>query len=441
MPTGLGRGGLGTMPLGGGTPYLQTLIEQPSAMIFRAAGVQFRSAATGKYTGEWVDITPFVKRWGTIEQAIDDVRFNRFTDRGCSLVVNNDTGEFNHHSNASSLWYGYLTRYRTKLRVQAAYYDTDLSQTVPSTPTLGIFILDQEIGIQSGNNDVYLRGSSIKSVFDDAQATDIGGVFNTTLTADAIIGRIRDQSDGAGNFVFREFITSTAWSITTATNPYYLTTDLALNLSVWDLMDKLAETEGYVVLINRTGGLEFRPRGARQAASQLSFYGQNFPRPNIIRITDQKEAWDKHYNLYRLKYLTAETSTSYVSAGTVTAVNSSNPSWLFGAKAYEFDNFFAANTSTAQTIVNNLYSMASSIPVDVEYEATFVPGLEVMDRIDLSYRSYDLANNALWDVMIWDTDKWGEEGANFDLNSTSCYLTGVRSDLDSMKTSFTARVI
>lgn len=441
MSVGLGFGPLGGMPLGGGIADIETLVGNPMSFVFRRAGVMRRSATTAKYDGTWLDISNYVKRWGSMELAIDDVRFNNFTDKGITLVVNNDTGYFNHHSNASSLWFGYLNRYRTLLRIQSGYYDTDMSTEIPQDPTLGIFILDQEISIQSGSNDVYLRASSLKSVFDEVQAQDISGIFNVTLTADAVIGKIRDHTDGAGNFVFREFITSTAWSVTAATNNYFITTDTANNMSVWDIMDTLAESEGYVVMINRTGGIEFRPRSARQSVSQFSFYGQNFPRPNIITVDEYKESWDKFFNFYRLKYLSADTSTSYVSAGTNTTVNISNTSWLFGSRRYDFENQFAENTATAQAIVNNLFSIASAIPVDITIDALFSPGVEVLDRIDISHRSYDLANNALWDVMVWDTDKWGQEGVNFDFDAAPFFITAVRTDLDNFKTNITARAI
>jgi hypothetical protein len=433
------------MPLGGGVESLQTLVENPVSPIFRFAGVQFRSLTTGRYTGSWTDISPYVIKWGSLELAVDDVRFNSFTDKGISLVVNNDNGAFNHHSNAASLWYGTLTRYRTLLRVQAGYYDTDMSTQVPANSILGIFVLDQEISIDSSSNQVQLRASSLKSVFDQVVVTDIGGIFNVTLTADAIIGKMRDYTDGSGVFVFREFITSTAWSITAGVHNYVLTTDLAANMSAWDIMDKLAESEGYVIMINRTGGIEFRPRQARQSTSQFSFYGQNFPRPSIMQINELKEAWDKYFNYYQLKFLPVETSTSFVHAGTTTIVNPSNPSWFAGARTYQFENTFPSDTATAQSIVNSLFGLSastvSSVPIEISFDATFIPGLEVMDRVDVSYRSYDLANNALWDVMIWDTDKWGQEGVNFDLNSTLSFITAVKTDLDQLTTNFTVRII
>lgn len=421
---------------------LQFVVEQPVSQVFRGAQIMMRDATTGKFTGTWVDISRFVRKWGSIETAIDDVRYSSFTDKGITVTVNNDTGEFNHHSNPSSLWFGKLQRYRTLLRVQGAYYDTDLSTTIPANPTLGVFVLDQEIGVDSLSNDVLLRASSLKSLFDEIVATTIIGAFNVTLTADQIIAKIRDQSDGSGNNVFREFITSTGWSITAYTNPYLLTTDLANNLSAWDLMNKLAEAESAVIMINRTGGIEFRPRSPRQASSQFSFFGQGFPRPNVIGITNYRESLDKFYNYFNLQYLPADTSTSFVHAGTTTIINNSNPSWLNGARQYDFDNCFPTNTATAQAIVNNLFSISSNgVPIELEMDTLFVPSLEVLDRLDLSYRSYDLANASLWDVAVWDNFKWSREGTNFDLNSAAAFIMSNQIDLDEFRNHITVRII
>ena len=422
--------------------YLQTLVENPQSFIFRRASIQRRSATTGKYDGVWKDITNYVKSWGTMDLSIDDIEFNRFTDKGVNLTVNNDAGAFNHQSNASSFWFGYLGRYRTMLRLEAGYYDTDMSTEYPSTPTMGIFILDQEISLQSGSNEVYLRASSLKSIFDEVQATDLASeIYNTTMTASQIITKIRDHSDGSGNMIFREFITSTSWTINATTNNYVVMTNTANNLSVWDLMDKLAEAEGYVILVTRTGGIEFRSRVARQGSSQFSFSGQNFPRPTVIEINDYKESWDKYFNYFKLQYLQGDTTSSYVNSGTLTSIGISNASWLFGSRQYQFQNFFPSDTATAQAIVNNLFSLSSNIPVDVTFDAVFVPGLDVLDRIELSYRSYDLGATSIWDVMVWDRDKWGVDGVNFDFNSTAAFLTSIKIDLDSLKVNFTARLI
>ncbi len=421
---------------------VQQVVEQPQGFVFRSAALNRRLATTGKLEGVWYDVSSRVKSWGTMELAVDDIEFNKFTDKGVSLTVRNDDGLFDHQSNLSSLWFGYLGRYRTLLRLQAGYYATDMVTQVPADTNVGVFVLDQEISLQSGSNEVYLRASSLKSIFDEVTSTDLAAeIFNTTMTASQIITKIRDHTDGAGNFVFREFITSTSWTINATTNWYLITTDTANNMSSWDIMDHLAESEGFVVLVTRDGGVEFRPRTARQVSSQFSFYGQNFPRPNVIQITDYKESWDKYYNYFKMQYLAANTSTSFVTAGTLTAVNSSNPSWLYGAREYDFANEFASDTATAQAIVNNLYSISSAVPVDVVFETTFVPGLDVLDQIDLSYHSYDLAQNSLWDVVLWDNFKWSQEGVNFDFNSTPAFLTAVKLDLDQFKVNFTARII
>ena len=415
---------------------IQYEIEAPFSRPFRRAAIQRRVAATGLYDGVWEDITEYVKRWGTMEAAIDDVRLNNFTHNGVTLVVNNDQGKFNHHSNASSLWLNYMPRFRSLLRIQAGYYDTASTSEFPTDPTLGIYIMDSEISIRSDSNDVTLRCSSLKSVFDDVRARDIVGITGVaaTQTASDIITKIRDHSDGAAANVFSQFITSTSWVISTTTNFYNLTTTVLEDTSTWELMEKLAEAEGYVIMINRTGGIEFRQRAARQASSQFHFTGQGTDRPNTIAITEDKEAHDKYYNYFRLKYLEPDTSTSFVSAGTTTTVNQSNTSWINGAKVYEFENRYPANTTTAQAIVDALFTTSAGVPIEITLENVFIPHLEVLDRTEVSFRSYDLAVKSLWDVAIWDTSVWPPEGFNFDYNSTAAYIISKKIDLDNFKT-------
>lgn len=421
---------------------LVTEIERPNSFVFRRAAIQRRSATTGLYDGVWRDISSLVRQWGAIENGVDDVRFNRITHSGINLTVDNDSGSFNHHSNASSLWFGFLNRYRTLVRIQAGYYDTNLTSELPTDPTLGVFVLDSEISIKSTTNDVYLRCASLKSIFDEVRARDILRLFTSTVwTASQIVEVVRDHSDGSGTNVFREFITSTSWTITATTNNYLLTTTVLEEKTTWALMETLAEAEGYVIMITRAGGIEFRPRTARQASSQFSFVGQTFSRPNIIQIDEYKEAWDKYYTYYRLKYLEADTSTSFVTAGTTTVLNASNVSWAYGSRVYEFENRLPQNTASAQAIVDNLFSLSTSVPVDLTQKCLFIPQLDVLDRIDVSYRSYDLANQSLWGVFVWGRDRWAQEGVNFEFSTQAFFVISQKHDLNTFSTTFKLRQI
>lgn len=434
---------------------LEDLINAPVSTVFRRAYIKRKSSVTGLFESTWQAISQYVIRWGTIRTGIDDVRLNRFTLSGISLQVDNRLGKFNDESNANSLWNGYLTRYGTLLKIEAGYQTMPGGDgwgmpwgdswgggatEYPTTTTQGIFIIDQEIPITS-DNKIAINASSLKSIFDGVKANEIAGL-GPTQTASDLIAKIRDHTAG-GSYIFRQYISAASWSIQTTTNNYNIATSTALDNegTAWDLMTKLAEAEGFVLYINRFGGLVFADRTANTTTSQFSFYGQGFARPNIIRVDSYKESLNKLYNNIRMKYLPADTVTSYVVAGTTTAITPSNVQWKYGARIYEFENTWANNTATAQAVADNLFTEFSSVKGEVDLKAKFHPELDPLDRVDVSHYSYNLANKTLWSGFDWGAEKWAEEGENFDWDGKAFKILSKTINLDDFSEQFHMREI
>jgi hypothetical protein len=421
---------------------IENEINRPTANVFRRAAIRRRNTSDGLYEEHWLDITEYVKSWGHFKRAVDDLRLNRFTHSGVNLTVRNDTGAFNKESNQASLWNGYLTRYRSLVRIQGGYVD-DAGNELPTETSLGVFIMTDEIPINGYDNDVDLQCRSIASVFDEVRAEEIAGL-GAPQTASDLITKIRDHTDGAGSFVFRQFISTGAWTIQTTTTEYNLATSASFyisSMSAWDLMIKLAECEGYLLLINRTGGLEFRDRSERASTAAFDFYGQGFPLQNIIRLDEYKEAIDKYFSFFRLKYKTEDTTTSYVSAGTATTVDPSNTAWKYGNQTYDFENNFFATSTAAQTVVNNLASTFGTVRDEIKMRTKFVPHLEISDKVSVSYRSYDITGQTIWDLFNWDEADWAAGGENFDLNSVGYKVLSLDTNLDNFTTQITLREI
>lgn len=433
---------------------LTELINSPESTVFRRAYIKRRLASTGLFEANWQAITPYVSRWGNIQTAIDDVRLNRFTLSGINLQVDNSTGIFNGENNYNSLWYNYLTRYGSLIKIEAGYQSLETGWGMPwggpwggvyteypSNPTQGIFVMDQEMPI-TADNKLTLQASSLKSIFDGVKANEIGGL-GPTQTASQLVSKIRDHTDGSGNFIFRQYISAASWDIQATTNYYNIGTSTALDNegTAWDFMVKLAEAEGYVVYINRLGGLIFSDRTPNTSTSQFSFYGQGFARPNIISVDSYKEAFNKVYPNIRLKHLPTDTTTSYVVSGTSTSVTPTNIQWKYGARIYDFENTLINNTATAQNIVDNLYNEFSSVKNEAEITAKFHPELGPLDRIDVSHYSYDLSGKTLWDGFDWDNDNWAVEGDNFDWDNKEFKISMVNIDLDNFKEKFIFREV
>lgn len=424
------------MPLGGSIPDLVTLIAQPSADVFRRLLIRRRQTSDGLFEPEWQDVSHLVKQWGTVTREIDAIKLNRFRNSGFDFVARNDRGDFNGEGNLSSLWFGYLTRYRTLVRVEAGYLASDGTTEIPSDTSLGVFLMDQELPQSAHTNDLRVPCSSLQTIFDEVRAQDIGGLAGVTLTASEIVARVRDHTDGAGSFVFRQFITSTAWNIETTTTNYVLTGD-DLQGTAWDLITGLGEAEAKVPLITRTGGLDFRSRDPRTSTAAFAFSGQGFPRPTMIRLDDYRESLDKFYSYFRFKFLEPETTTSYVTAGTITTVSPSNVPWKYGARTYDVpENRFvqatAAPTATAQAIVDRLHTeFATAVPVEARWISKFVPSLEVLDRVTASYHSYEIAGVSLWDAFLWDGAPWStSEGENFDWDDRVFKVLSLQTNMD-----------
>jgi len=419
---------------------LESLLKSPAHNTFRRAAIKRRNTSNGKYESSWTDITTFVKAWGSFESSIDAVRLNRFTHSGLDLLVRNDTGAFNPESDANSLWFGTLSRYRTLVRIQAGYKDASENE-YPTETTQGIYIMSEEVPRSSRTNDAYIKCKSLVSVFDEVMADEVAGL-GSTQTASELVARIRDHTDGSSNFVFREFITSTAWSIQTTTTFYNLatTTSELENMTCWELMTKLAECEGYIVLVNRTGGIEFRDRSARTTTVAFAFRGQGYNHPSIVSLDESKDALDKYYNRFRLRWTDADTSTSYVEAGVATTVDPSSSAWKFGSRLYSFSNEFFQTSTVAQTVVNHLLTTFSDVKEEIRITTKFMPQIEVSDRVSVSYRSYDITSQTLWDSFDWDNANWSvEDGENFDYDAVEFKVLSKRTDLERFTTEFSLR--
>jgi hypothetical protein len=418
---------------------IQFEIERPVASVFRRCSIKRRSSTTGLYESSWYDVTEFIKSWGTFRRTVDDLRLNLFTHSGVTLTMRNDTGAFNREDNSSSLWKNYLTRYRTLVKIEAGYVQDD-STELPTDTSVGVFILADEIPIDAQANEATLQCRSLVSVFDEVRAADVVGITGS-LTADQIVARIRDHTDGSGNFIFRQFITSTAWTIQSTTNYYNLTTSVLGSMSVWSLMTSIAESESFLLFITRTGGFEFRDRNERTSTSQFTFRGLGFPDPTIIEMKDFREALNKFFNFFRLQFKDEDTTTSFVTAGVATSVDPSNTAWKYGARVYEFSNSFFGTSTVAQVVVNNLLDQFSSVKNECQIRTKFVPHLEISDKVLLSYRSYDIVGATLWDLFNWDEADWATEGDNFDLTDAEFKVISIQTDLNKFVTTFTLREI
>lgn len=431
---------------------LAGITREPIKRPFRKAEIKRRRVTDGLYESSWLNITKYVESWGTLQASIDDLRANQFVFSGLNLQVRNDYGEFDPEYEGQSLFYGYLTRYRTLLRISAGYTDGSSNQ-FPTDATQGIFILDNEIVHNPSNNRTTLNCKSLISPFEETRADEIRGISAST-TASEIFEKIKDATDGSGNFLFRNFITSTSWSIaTTSTLITNLATTTSLaQFSVWELMNKLAEAEAKAVYITRSGGLVFGNRNPNTTSSQFSFFGAGFRSPNVIKISNYKETVNKLYTHVRLKYLEADTETSYATIGTQTVVSPTSSEWKYGRRTYAYENNFFLTTTSANESVSKVITEFGNLRSELELDAVFIPQLDLLDQVDVSYREGSVDSIHLWDLENWAADTttsdvapvllWASETtATIDFNQKAFKILSRKTNLDTFVTSFKLREV
>lgn len=461
-------------------------IKSPTAEVFRRALIKRRDAVTGLFESEWLDISKDVKSFGKIKSDIDSARLFKFNFSNIKLVMANDEGLYNPDDNEASLWYGYLNQQRTLVKVEAGFvkrtqrsngtwinaeypsqslwdealYDVDSylwDGTTPSSVFVGVISGDINL---SDKNEVAFNVKPLTSIFQDFPAKNLTGWTSTGLTASQFVTMLRDQTDGSGSFVFRPFFgdTTTYWDISTTSNIYSnLNTSTAVGVidkTVWEVVEKLAEAEDYVPYISRNGEFRFVSRSANTSTVAFEFHGAGSFNAEygqtIKNISSYGRKISKYYSRIQVKYRDVDTSTSYeVVESTFTVSGSSNP-WALGHKTLQIENFYIPTSTVANTIAQNIFNEYSSLKNEITFNTSFIPHLDLLDRISITYDPSEVSIRSLWDQNNWAADDtstssdliWdNSRGDSIKISGQEFKFLSIEIDLDNMQNTFIAREV
>jgi len=417
---------------------IEQLIKRDKARIFRKCEIKRRNPSTG-YEATWLDVTSYVKKWGTVKYDMEDENVNTFKLSGINMVMRNDEGVFSPRTAGNSLFKEYRSAYKTKFRVRAGYYDDDESE-MPASNTVFIGVMTDEIELNAKNEAVF-KVKNLNSVFEDIPATKLA--VTGSQTASDIVTKMKNLTDGASNLIFQEYISSTAWDIQTTTTIYTnLNTSTALNMSCWKLLLNLATSENFGVWVDNEGVFHFKQKTVNTSTSQFTFSGVGVSSPqyghSIISIDSFKEAFSKVYTRVRVKYLEADTETSYYTKEEAWTVGDSTASYSYGQRTYTFENLWLDATGAA-TIGDALFNNLSSLKNEVRLTTKFITHLSPLDKVTVNYSSAETApQDALWNHFFWNRDRW--QGGNSIFSIISDFsLRGMEIDLDGLRTKFFLR--
>lgn len=443
---------------------ITTEIKRPIANCFRRAYVKRRDATTGKFEANWQEITEDIRRWGQIRREIDPLRPGRFRLSSLMLTVANDEGRFNPETDDNSLWFQYANQQRSLVKIEAGYRNSSLSAAgiwthteYPTVPTafLGVLSGDQ---VQTGSNTISLQVRPLTALFDQFPARLITGYTSTGLTASQFIEAIRDQTDGAGEYVFRPFFgdTTSNWSISTTTNVYPgLNTGTAedvIDKTCWDLIQDLALAENYIFYLDRTGVINFSTRSPATSTATFEFYGVNTFNTEyghtITKIQSFGPRVENYYSRVQLQFATAETDTSYAVTESTLTVSGTNNVWNFGHRTLELSSRWISTTAPAAAVTSSVHTEYSQLKNEIQFSTSLVPHLEIQDKIKISYDSTEAQASSLWDFNNWADDPAGDDlywddskGDAIRMDNEEYRILRIDLNLDRLETQFYCRKV
>lgn len=430
--------------------------------VFRKLFIKRRSGSTGFFESSWVDISSDIKSWGRIRREIDSVQYSKVKFSDVMVRFENTSGRYNPSTDEASLWYNYADQQRTLVKIEAGFIHQTLSSSgiytntlLPSNPQVFFGIISGDILI-SDKNEVTVPVKPLLQVFRDFPARNLVGWTSTGLTATQFFQMVRDQTDGSSNYIFRPFFqeTTTYWNIATTSNVYTnLNTSGAadvLDKTVWDVMEKLAEAEDLVTYVKNDGTLTFGTRTAG-VSSTFHFVGTGFLNNEyghtIKNIRSYGKKVSDYYSRVEVKWIDSNTITAIQVKENTFTVNGTNAGWVYGVRTFRFENFWIPTSTVATTILNNIFNNVATLKDRVEFTSSFVPHLEILNRIQVSYDSSQKGTFSRWDINDWCYDdtalandlSWDVySGDAIRLNQSEFKILSIDLDLDKLETNLVA---
>jgi hypothetical protein len=465
---------------------INKLIKAPTSRVFKKAYIKRRIGSTGLFESGWLDVSTDIKSYGKITNKIDTERRYKLTFGTAKLVFDNSQGRYNPSNDQGSLWNGYLSQQRTLVKIEAGFIsstqDTNGVNTIYELPEgavwdysrfdLATSIWDSEdsstvfTGIISGDitfsdsNEVVFNLKPLQSVFQDYPARNLTGWTSTGMSASQFITMVRDQTDGAGSFVFRPFFndTTTQWDISTTSNVFLnLNTSGAKDIvdkNVWEVIEKLSEVENFIAYVDKSGKFKFINRSNVGATTAFEFHGTgSFSSTyghTIKKINSYGFKASKYYSRVQIKFNDTDTITSYYTQEATLTVGPTNGPWLYGAKTLAIENYYIQNTATASNLATTVFNDVTGIKNEIEFDTTFIPHLNLFDKVTIHYDPNPFITNNLWDHNYWAADNTSTasdlifDSSNYDslaISGQEFKFLSFEIDLDNFQNKFIAREI
>ena len=419
-------------------------LKKNSMDVFRRIYIR-RRQADGEYEASWIQIdNEYIKKYGTITWSVDEVVPSFYRTSGLQFQVINKDGRFSGVEEEQSIFSDSLTVYRTLVKVEAGYTATDGTE-YPTDPSLFLGFISEDI-TYTENALVNIKTKHISSIFEEFSSDLIVGL-GVAQSASDIVTKIRDYLDSNSVSVFQKYISLGAWEIQTTTTQYNMQTTTTLqNLNCWQLMERLAVAENFVMYIDGSGNFYFQDKDDIPSTASYHYsgigdtdksYGHNIV-GNVTELLNIR----KIYNRIKIKLNQKDTITSYYINNESWNWGDSSSSFIYGIREYNYTNVWL-NTATAETIGDTIFSDFSYPKKEVGFRSKFTPQVLVQDRVSVTYKTQRQADEGdLWGYFLWGDGRFGERpGYNIDIYNEDFRVISIKHSVDNFTSDLKLRAL
>lgn len=405
----------------------------PNLKVFRTCEIKRRTTSI-TYESAWLDVTDLVTQWPNVSYELDTISPFKYRTGQANLTFRNDEQQFGSKDFTTSKFNGYVSRYKTQVRISTGLEDEDGTQ-YPTTKSvfMGVFsddITDTEV-------ETIITVNDLSQVLIEFNASNIAAsVTGIALTSAQIIGTIRDYTpSGASGALLSPFLSASAWFLTSTGRTYTIPTTTTLDgKSAFSLIEELALAENYVFFIDNSGNFIFKER-AFSVTSDYTFKGPSENKVNVISLNSVSEGLYRLYNKFSCSLLTS----SVVSTQESYSFGDSSNISLYGQREYSFANSFV-DTNTAGSVCSSLLADHSVPKREVEIETVYITQLKLQNRVTLTYRGELAGDGSLWGSFLWGHNLWTGYRGGIKINE-DFGIIGINVDMERFTTTFKLRGI
>ena len=384
------------------------------------------------YESSWLDITDDVLNVSNVVWNIDDIELNNFTQGGFSLTCKNDTFKFAGVNFSASYFSGYLTRHRTKVKIEAGYIDEDGGEYSYDVAA-GVIVGDGIVAQSDGT--IYLPCISPATIFEEQPADKInegtlpGGDTDwyDNESISAVVQYLYDLQI-SNKYVFHPFLESS-----TISPKNDIVADLYdfTDQSCMDALTSMAEVSNSCFYVDGEFKFNFIAKDGG-ATSVFTFYGPGAKKSdiNILKAYDYNEGISNVYN--RVAWYNTDPVVEAVESWSMGDGSSTDK---YGQRTYSVDNVLVTTGAIRQTICDNLLAAYKEPKQEITLETKFVPQLNLLDRITLNfYGDYSTFLPALWGLALFGSALWTGRRGGIKIVDTDLKIISIEHDVMTFKT-------